>query len=412
MIDLAIVGGGPAGTAAALEARRRGLMVTIWDGEQFPREKVCGEFVSAESVPLLEKEIPEVLESASVITRAEFISPRGRARGFDLPRPARGLSRRSLDAALWQAAERAGATVKEGEAVRRVRRRHGNHDGGWKIEAESGGEEAARSLVIACGRWWRIEGLDSPAAQDRKEAVGHWLGVKAHFRGIEPRSAVEMFYFQGGYCGLAPVEDGLYNACCLVHRGLAREGTANATKDFAAWIGAVARHAALSERLRGAVQEGETVTTAPVRPSRRRASCDGALFAGDAAGFLDPFTGDGISVALHSGRLAAEVLANYLSGRVADCSVAARVYEKRLNESVRWSYAVAGALRTLVRAPGAVQKVVAAAMIPRLGRRLHAGTRWRPGRGAFESGPEKKGEAPPFRLHKSQTAPGGRSRRS
>ena len=253
--------------------------------------------------------------------------------------------------------------------------------------------------------------MASPARAGGREMAGHWLGVKAHFRGVEPRRAVEMFYFPGGYCGLAPVEGGIYNACCLVHRDLARGGAASATRDFAAWIGEIARHAALNERLRSAVQDGETVTTAPVRPARRRASSGGALFAGDAAGFLDPFTGDGISVALHSGRLAAEVLANYLSGRVADCSVAARVYEKRLNESVRWSYAVAGALRTLVRAPGAVQKVVAAAMIPRLGRRLHAGTRWRSGRDAFESTPQRKDEISPLKSHKSRTAPGGRPRR-
>ena len=148
-MDRAIVGGGPAGTAAALEARRRGLMVTIWDREQFPREKVCGEFVSAESVPLLENVIPEVLQNASVITRAEFVSPRGRGQGFDLVHPARGLSRRALDEALWQAAARAGARAREGDPVRRVRRRPGNRDGGWEVAAESGAAQAARSLVIA-----------------------------------------------------------------------------------------------------------------------------------------------------------------------------------------------------------------------------------------------------------------------
>jgi flavin-dependent dehydrogenase len=377
LIDLAIIGGGPAGSAAALEARRRGLKVAIWERARFPRDKVCGEFVSAESVPLLENEVPEVFDKASVINRAEFVSSCGRAQGFELPRPARGLSRRALDAALWQAAKRAGAAMKEGEAVRRVRRLHGNRDGGWEIESESGAE-TANSLVIACGRWWRIEGLDSPARKGRKEAAGHWLGVKAHFRGVAPRRAVEMLYFPGGYCGLAPVEEGIYNACCLVHRSLAREVAAGATKDFAAWIGAVARHAALNERLRGAVQEGETVTTAPVRPARRRASWGGALFAGDAAGFLDPFTGDGISTALHSGWLAAEVLAKDLAANRASVGgVAARAYEMRLNESVRRSYAVAGALRALVRAPAWLQDVAAAAMIPRFGPRLHAGTRWR-----------------------------------
>jgi flavin-dependent dehydrogenase len=326
LIDAAIIGGGPAGSAAAIEARRRGLAVTVWERERFPRDKVCGEFISAESIPLLESEIPLVVGRASFITRAEFVSPRGRAQAFQLPLPARGLSRRVLDEALWQAAARAGATMREGEMILRVGPSPASRGGGWEIESAGGVVERARSLAVACGRWWKIEGLDSPARPKRKNAGGHWLGVKAHFCGIVPRHAVEMFYFPGGYCGLAPVEDGMYNACCLVHRSLVREAPAGAAKDFAVWIGAIARHRALNERLRGAIQQGETVTTAPAGPARRRAVAGGALFVGDAAGFLDPFTGDGISMALHSGRMAAEVLARNLATQSPDLGTASCAY--------------------------------------------------------------------------------------
>jgi flavin-dependent dehydrogenase len=381
LTDLAIVGGGPAGTAAALEARRRGLQVTLWERERFPRDKVCGEFISAESLPILEEEIPGLLARAAFIARAEFISSRGRVRGFALPHPARGLSRRQLDQALWSAAIRAGARVREGESVLRISKAHGQAGQSkiWEIESESGSVESARALVMACGRWWKIEGLRSPALRERNSAGGPWLGVKAHFRGVAPRAAVEMFYFPGGYCGLAPVEDGLYNACCLVHRSLVRETRGADVKDFAGWIGCVARHAALSRRLRSAFQDGETVATAPVRPARRGAEVEGALLAGDAAGFLDPFTGDGISMALHSGRMAVEELARDGSFESEGVRRAASTYRRRLEDSVRRSYAVAGLLRALVRAPGFVQQAAAAAL-PRLGTRLLADTRWRPSR--------------------------------
>ncbi len=388
LIDVAIIGGGPAGTAAALEARRRGLSAAVWERERFPRNKVCGEFISAESIPLLESEIPEAFQRAALITRAEFISVRGIAYGFALPHPARGLSRRLLDASLWQAAARAGVRVKEGEAVLRVRKSalEGGGTEGWEIETENCAVERARALVVACGRWWKIEGFPSPALQERNSAAGPWLGAKAHFRGVTSRPAVEMFFFPGGYCGLAPVEDGITNACCLVHRRLVRgAGTAGA-KDFAAWIARVARHPALNERLRGGVQDGETVTTAPVRPARRRAASNGALLVGDAAGFLDPFTGDGISMALHSGRLAIEELARNLLGRESSMRAAARTYEQRLEESVERSYAVAGLVRALVRAPAVIQQSAAAA-IPWLGVRLLAGTRWRASRGLQEAHP-------------------------
>lgn len=380
MNDVAIIGGGPAGAAAALEAQRRGLRAAIWERERFPRDKVCGEFISPESIPLLESEIPESFQRAPSITRAEFISIRGIAYGFALPRPARGLSRRLLDASLWQAAARAGARVKEGEAVLRVQKfaLKGGAPDGWEIETENGAVERARALVVACGRWWKLEGFPSPALEERNS--GPWLGAKAHFRGVAPRPAVEMFFFPGGYCGLAPVEDGITNACCLVHRRLVREAGAAGAKDFAAWIARVARHPALNERLRNAVQDGETVTTAPVRPARRRAECGGALLIGDAAGFLDPFTGDGISMALHSGHLAVEELAKRLQARESNLHMAAQTYAQRLQESVERSYAVAGLVRALVCAPAVIQQSAAAA-IPWLGVRLLAGTRWRVSRG-------------------------------
>jgi flavin-dependent dehydrogenase len=380
LIDLAIIGGGPAGAATAIEARRRGLSVTIWERDRFPRDKVCGEFISAESLPLLGDKIPAELAKGAVIRDSEFISSRGRVGGFALPRPGRGLSRRVLDEALWKAAARAGARVREGETVRRLRRlsrakmlRTGcDRPGDWEIEAAGRATETARELVIACGRWWNLEGFPSPARGTKTPAGGPWVGAKAHFKGVAPRAAVEMYYFPGGYCGLAPMEDGLYNACCLVHRRLARN--TGGIDDFAGWLKTVARHGALDARLWGAIQVSDTVATAPLRPARRRAECDGALLVGDAAGFLDPFTGDGISMALHSGGLAAAESARRVGHAVAEpmaCS-----YSQQLGRAVRRSYRVAGLLRVLVRAPSVVQALAAAAL-PWLGARLHAETRWR-----------------------------------
>ncbi len=387
MIDLAIIGGGPAGTAAALEASRRGLSVAIYERDRFPREKVCGEFLSGESLPLLECEIPAALTRGAAIRRAEFISPRGRLHDFELPAAGRGLSRHVLDQALWQAASAAGVLTREGEPVRWLGRLEsgsgcaGNGQGHgrvkcWEIESAKGTIETAKRLIIACGRWWALEGFPSPAGQGKRIAAGAWLGVKAHFSGVALRDAVEMYYFSGGYCGLAPIEDGLYNACCLVHRSLARDPGARGMGDFAAWIRAVARHRALDVRLRGAVQASATITTAPLGPGRRRPVSEGAMLAGDAAGFLDPFTGDGISMALHSGKLAAGEWAR-CSEEAGDVNAnqALSVYRRRLVRAVRRSYAVAGLVRALVSGPAMVQASVAAAL-PWLGTHLHASTRW------------------------------------
>ena len=297
---------------------------------------------------------------------------------FDLPQPGRGLSRLVLDQAMWNAATAAGAQAREGDVVSRLRRLDPSVEKGaaWELESADGTLIRASALLVACGRWWAIEGYPSPARQQNNGAMGPGMGAKAHFTGLAQRDAVEMYYFPGGYCGLAPIEKGLYNACCLVHRSLVRDGGASGFDDFASWLKNVARHPALEARLRGATQVSATISTAPLRPARRCADHDGTLLAGDAAGFLDPFTGDGISMALHSGRLAASVMAGAWSRMGVDTHLVACAYRRRLGTAVRRSYVVAGLLRALVRAPHTIQ-FSAAAALPWLGARLLRETRWR-----------------------------------
>ena len=375
MFDLAIIGGGPAGCAAALAARRQGLRVAVWDRERFPRHKVCGEFISAEALPWLQEEVPEALARGAAIDRAEFVSRTGLRRGFNLPRSARGLSRYAMDAALWEAAARAGIETHEGDGIRSVRKLGGRgRADAWELESDGGLIARARSLIVACGRWWRIEGFPSPAGQ--AQAAGEWVGAKAHFAGPAPCGSVEMYFFPGGYCGLAPIENGFYNVCCLVHRELLRDRSLSGAEDFYAWLARVACHPSLQARLRGASQVSPVVTTAPVRLARRAAAQDGALLAGDASGFLDPFTGEGVSMALHSGRLAANAIAGFLAGRW-NCERTVEVYRRSLGRAVGQSYRIASVARTLIEAPAWVQDL-SAAPLPWLGGWLMKETRWRP----------------------------------
>jgi flavin-dependent dehydrogenase len=183
-----------------------------------------------------------------------------------------------------------------------------------------------------------------------------------------------MYFFPGGYCGLAPIEEGLLNVCCLVHRSLTPNLGAGTLADFALWLRKAARHPALDARLRLATQVSETLATAPVRPTRRHADHAGALVAGDAAGFLDPFTGDGITQALQAGRLATEAVARACAGRVPPV-VAAEAYRRRLSDAVGRSYRVAGLLRLLVRAPAGLQEF-AARLLSGFAGRLIRETRW------------------------------------
>ena len=377
ILDLAIIGGGPAGTIAALEARHHGLRVAVWERDRFPRDKVCGEFISSEARPILQHEIPETVATGAEIFAAQFVTNRGASRNFGLPRPALGLSRRRLDHELWKAAEEAGVEAHEGEAVRRVRAPDpgDTRAGRWEIETATGRIRTAKSLIVASGRWWAIEGLSSPASRLGVPTGGDWVGAKAHFTGIPRPDRVEMYFFRGGYCGLAPVEDGACNVCCLMHRQQVRGTSLNAQEDFGAWLTQVSHLPALEARLRGAVQVCPVVTTAPVHLARRKAVQGGALMVGDASGFLDPFTGEGISMALHSGRLAAKAVASALVEGF-DGRKAAENYSRSLSQAVRRSYWIAAITRGLIQGPEWMRDLVTAPL-PWIGMRMVRETRWR-----------------------------------
>ncbi len=377
ILDLAIAGGGPAGTAAALESRRHGLQVAIWDRDHFPRDKVCGEFISPEILPLLQTEIPECVARGTVIHHAEFISQNGLTKAFRLPGPALGLSRLTLDATLWEAVKAAGIEVHESECVRRVRKLAPGHGQAnmWEIETTGPTVRKAKALIIACGRWWRIEGLSSPACETESARSCDWIGAKAHFAGILPRDKVEMYFFNEGYCGLAPVEGDIYNVCCLIRRKRIRECGGEGMNDFSSWIVKLSHHPALKARLSGTAQVSPVVTTAPVNLVRGKAAQEGALMVGDASGFLDPFTGEGISMALHSGRLAAQAIEKSLQEGRGDVQ-ATEYYRESLTHAVRRSYKIAALVRGLLHRPAWVQGL-ATAPLPWIGRRLVRETRWR-----------------------------------
>lgn len=309
--DLAVIGGGPAGTAAAWTAARAGRRVLIAERGSLPRDRVCGEYISAEGLSLLaamlETTRPDLLDAAPRIEQLRLSAGR-REREFQLPLTARGLSRYELDAALWQAALAAGAEGRlRTTALRLEDARQGFRL--WLRDAEREFRIDAHAVIVAAGRWWRLEGLREPENEGAASG-GRWIGVKAHLESIQA-DAVELYFFRGGYCGLAPVGQGRVNACCLMQRRrLERRGAGlSQSEDFLSWLAAASSDPRLKQRLHEARQAAATVVTAPVRlgwrpkTDMRRPQL---RLAGDAAGFIDPFTGGGIARALLGGQAAAE----------------------------------------------------------------------------------------------------------
>ena len=296
--DLAIIGGGPAGSSAAITAVRAGAKVALFEARNFPRHKVCGEFVSAESLDLLCGLLREAPELAALFARAPVIDRtrllfRKRVIEAAVSPAALSITRYDLDALLWEAAQRAGVEVHPDCEVT-----ESDGDGPFTLQTSSG-SYSAEALIVASGRW-------SQFTTDRTLPPGpRWIGVKAQFREPRAECSTDLYFFENGYCGVQPVGVDEVNACAMV-----RSDCATSLDEV---FGLHPRLAERAARWRTLMQP---ISTAPLIYREPQPVRNNIVFAGDAAAFIDPFAGDGISIALRSGRVAADCLCEFAFGRI------------------------------------------------------------------------------------------------
>jgi menaquinone-9 beta-reductase len=329
MFDLIVTGGGPAGSAAAITAGRTGALVLMLERGRFPRHKVCGEFVSAESLELLGSLLHDkhtrLLNDAVRISRTRIYID-GRTIGAAVNPPAASISRFDLDAALWESARHSGVEARQQVTVRSI-----EGQGRFRVFS-SDGEFEARAVINASGRWSNLNGAATASEQK-------WLGLKAHFNERNPQPSVDLYFFDGGYCGVQPVGEERVNACAMVR--------ANAASTLEQ---AFERHAALRERSQNWTLASDPVTTSPLLFREPRAERNGVLLVGDAAGFVDPFVGDGISLALRSGSLAARCIARFFIGE-ASWREAIVEYRNAYRSSLLPVFRASSRLRQLLKLP-------------------------------------------------------------
>lgn len=329
MYDLIIIGGGPAGAAAAITAARHGARVLLLEKGRFPRHKVCGEFISSESLALVHSLLcPEIalLEQAPRINAARIFLD-GRQLRASVHPPAASISRFDLDLALWRAAEKTAAQTRLQTTVQRI-----SGNGPFQVETAHG-TLPARSVIHAAGRWSSLSPR-RPAGDRHK-----WLGIKAHFCELNPPSSVDLYFFPGGYCGVQPVGFNRVNVSAMVRSDAATSLT-----------GVFELHPQLQARSQAWEAGTDPVSTSPLLFSRPEPLRDSVLLVGDAAGFVDPFVGDGIALALRSGAAAAQSLLPFWRGEIS-LPVAALDYRQTYQLAFLPIFRNAGRLRRLLRLP-------------------------------------------------------------
>jgi flavin-dependent dehydrogenase len=313
--DVIIVGGGPAGSSAAISCAANGMRVLLLEEKHMPREKVCGEFITPECFPTLERAgvVDRLLvEGARKITRLGLVASNGKSiesaisRLSDVESWAMSLSRSRFDQVLMERARELGADCQEGVAVKRC---INGAEGAVGVEAmllSEGRNVTFRAPIVidASGRNSRLMVTRDERVAGRRGS--RLYGLKAHLADVEGiRDQVELYFFPQGYGGLSLVEGGLANLCFIAgERTFARAG-GDPIKIIEETI---KKNKLASERLRRARIVGAWHITGPLSFGKRRLSRAGVLAVGDSSGMIDPFTGTGIQIALRTGELAAQAV--------------------------------------------------------------------------------------------------------
>ena len=316
--DVLIVGAGPAGSMAALVLARAGVKVAILDRVDFPRDKLCGDSINPGALALLRRHaLAADVEARGVPIHGMLVTGPGNAAvngRYADGAAGRSLRRRELDAILLNAATGAGATFEANVRVTGASASdvNGSAVNGVVVRTNGGTivERRAPMVIAADGRRSSVAfglGLARHPARPRRWALGAYFeGVS----GLEDRG--EMHIRRGRYIGVAPLPGGLANVCLVVPEIAARSFM---HAPDVALEAAIIADRWLRGRFDGARRVTEVQVLGPLAVDVTAAGVPGLLLAGDAAGFIDPMTGDGLRIALRGAELAADAAIGYLDGR-------------------------------------------------------------------------------------------------
>jgi flavin-dependent dehydrogenase len=309
MVEVLIAGAGPAGAIAALVLARAGVRVLLVDRARFPRDKICGDTLNPGALRILDRHgLRAQVDSRGFPVHGMLLTgPAGaQVRGlYGSGIIGRSLVRREFDQILIEAAVAAGAQFQDGVRVQ-----------GPIIEQADGSREPSvhgAMLVARDGRTLRIPAQMTIAADGRRSTLAFALrlahqparprrwAIGGYFQDVDGVDIVgEMHIRRGHYIGVAPLPAGVVNACYV---SASREGMAQPAAQL---LRALWRDPLLRERFVRARITGPVSVLGPMAVDVPRAGVRGLLLAGDAAGFIDPITGDGVRLALRGGELAAE----------------------------------------------------------------------------------------------------------
>ena len=373
---IVIAGAGPAGSSLAIRMARSGYETVLVERETFPRQKLCGEFISPECLGYFEKlgVLDELLVAGGDrIFETRFFTMGGKSIAvptdwFIQGSFALSLSRAEMDERLMQRARQVGVEVLEGASIIGVDRANESVE---QITARTGNgsavDIAADFFVDATGRSRVLAKLAAKGDHRPGTNKPSIVGFKAHLPNIDlPKGVCEIYSFESGYAGLSNVENGLTNLCFLIDAEIVRRSGSDANV-IVEKVVRMNKRAATT--LRNASAPAEWLAVSIDGFGTRSPTPATNLFAvGDAASFIDPFTGSGMTMALESSDVLAEVLIRHSSNPANVEAEYRDEYRRRFSRRLR----ICSLLRRTAFMPKVAAGVVSVLQLSSAGRRMIA----------------------------------------
>ena len=323
--DVVIIGGGLAGLTSAIHLSKFGLRVVLIEKNGFPKHKVCGEYISNEVLPYFQWLGIEISDlKPSKITKIEFSTSNGTTISGDLPLGGFGISRYELDNYLSKKAIESGCQILQ-DTVTDI----------LFIEDEFHISTANNSIIksrIAIGAFGKRSNIDQKLNRGFILKKSPWLAVKTHYSGDFPNDLVGLHNFKGGYCGVSKVENDLINICYLVDYGNFKQY--KNIEDFQSKVIYKNPH------LKAIFENCELLFEKPLTISQisfeEKCTVENhILMIGDTAGLIHPLCGNGMAMAIHSAKMASELIIDFLGNNISSRKELEEKYSQEWNATFK-----------------------------------------------------------------------------
>lgn len=309
--DIAIIGGGLAGLSLAILAADAKYSVALFEKEEYPFHKVCGEYISLESHDFF-KRLGLCLDdwNLPVIKKLQVSDLKGKTYNFNLDLGGFGVSRYTIDNALYELAKQKAVSVFTNEKVNDINFENDHHS----IKAN----KKTVTAKIAAGAFGKRSNLDirwkRSFAEKKTKKLNNYIGVKYHIKTSFPKDRIALHNFKHGYCGISAIEDDKY---CLCYLTTAQNLSANNNSIQQMQENVLYKNASLKKLF----TESEFLYDAPLTISQisfeqKSQTQNQVLLLGDAAGMITPLCGNGMSMALHASKLVFEEAGIFLQQKI------------------------------------------------------------------------------------------------